>query len=219
MGTEEARVTGLPHNDARAKFAEIVTYVLTERAVARIGRGWLTRDDRQAWDHLRSDLADELAESDAFTAALDELWPILTPETLLSELYTSHDRLRAAGADAALFRADVRPGRCRTCRCSTSWSTCWAVTSRRTTPPSVNDGRSRIRGGRTRPDDQPRGSDGRRGPSARHGHAARPRILLTRSSNATPANSSNVLPQTGIGHTGMSSSTRRRSCPKWIGGC
>ncbi len=103
---EEARVTGLPHNDARAKFAEIVTYVLTERAVARIGRGWLTRDDRQAWDHLRSDLADELAESDAFTAALDELWPILTPETLLSELYTSHDRLRAAGADAALFRAD-----------------------------------------------------------------------------------------------------------------
>ena len=103
---EEARATGLPHNDARAKFAEIVIYVLTERALARIGRGWLTREDRQAWEDLRSDLVEELTENEAFTAALDALWPVLTPETLLAELYTSHDRLRAAGADAALFRAD-----------------------------------------------------------------------------------------------------------------
>jgi DNA helicase IV len=103
---EEARATGLPHNDARAKFAEIVIYVLTERALARIGRGWLTREDRQAWEDMRSDLVEELTENEAFTAALDELWPVLTPETLLSELYTSHDRLRAAGAGAALFRAD-----------------------------------------------------------------------------------------------------------------
>jgi hypothetical protein len=39
-------------------------------------------------------------------AALDDLWPILTPQTLLAELYTSPERLRAAGADAALYRAD-----------------------------------------------------------------------------------------------------------------
>ena len=42
----------------------------------------------------------------AFIAALDELWPILTPETLLAQLYTSPERLRAAGADPALLRAD-----------------------------------------------------------------------------------------------------------------
>jgi DNA helicase IV len=80
--------------------------VLTERAIARIGRGWLTRKDREAWEDLRADLLKELADDDRFTAALDELWPILTPETLLAPLYTSPERLRAAGADQALLRAD-----------------------------------------------------------------------------------------------------------------
>jgi DNA helicase IV len=103
---DEARGSGLPHNEARAKFVEIVTYVLSERAIARIGRGWLTREDRQAWEDLRSDLVGELAESTAFTAAIDELWPTLTPESLLASLYSSAERLRAAGADAALLRAE-----------------------------------------------------------------------------------------------------------------
>ena len=103
---DEARGTGLPHNEARAKFVEIVTYVLSERAIARIGRGWLTREDRKAWEDLRGDLVGELAESTAFAAAIDELWPVLTPESLLASLYSSAERLQAAGADAALLRAD-----------------------------------------------------------------------------------------------------------------
>jgi DNA helicase IV len=103
---KEARASGQPHNEARTVFSEIVTYVLTERAIARIGKGWLTRDDRNAWERVRSDLLKELADNEAFTAALDELWPILTPETLLAQLYTSPERLRAAGADPSLWRAD-----------------------------------------------------------------------------------------------------------------
>ncbi|OXR46739.1 Helicase IV [Nocardia cerradoensis] len=103
---EEARTSGLPHNEARAVFREIVTYVITERAIARIGKGWITRDDREAWENLRADLVAELAESEQFTAALDRLWPVLTPEELLAELYSSPERLRAAGADPALWRAD-----------------------------------------------------------------------------------------------------------------
>ena len=103
---EEARASGQPHNEARAVFIEIVTYVLTERAIPRIGKGWLTRDDRNAWEQLRTNLLRELADHDKFTAALNELWPILTPETLLAELYTSAERLRAAGADETLWRAD-----------------------------------------------------------------------------------------------------------------
>ncbi|WP_280476623.1 RNA polymerase recycling motor ATPase HelR [Nocardia farcinica] len=103
---EEARATGRPHNEARATFREIVTYVLTERAIARIGNGWLTRDDREAWEQLREDLTAELAENEAFRAALDQLWPILTPEQLLAQLYSSEERLRAAGADPALFRPE-----------------------------------------------------------------------------------------------------------------
>jgi DNA helicase IV len=103
---EEARASGLPHNEARAVFTEIVTYVLTERAIARIGRGWLTRSDRETWENLRRALLAELADDERFTAALDELWPIMTPETLLASLYSSPERLRAAGAAPALFRAD-----------------------------------------------------------------------------------------------------------------
>ena len=102
---QEARATGQPHNEARAVFIDVITWVLTERAIARIGRGWLTRDDKAAWEHLRADLLDELDDNAAFTAALDELWPVMTPETLLAELYSSPERLRAAGADPALWRA------------------------------------------------------------------------------------------------------------------
>jgi DNA helicase IV len=103
---QEARASGRAHNEARAVYTEIVTWVLTERAIARIGRGWLTREDRQAWEELRAGLLKELAENDTFTAALDELWPILTPQSLLASLYTSSELLRAAGADQVLRRAD-----------------------------------------------------------------------------------------------------------------
>ncbi|MHC1558880.1 RNA polymerase recycling motor ATPase HelR [Actinomycetospora sp. C-140] len=103
---EEARASGRPHNEARAVFAEIVAYVLTERAAARIGRGWLTPEDRDAWRDLTTELRDELAGNEAFTAVLDALWPVLTPEAVLATLYPSPERLRAAGADPALGRAD-----------------------------------------------------------------------------------------------------------------
>ncbi|MCB0948537.1 MAG: UvrD-helicase domain-containing protein, partial [Mycobacterium sp.] len=103
---QEARASKQPHNDARAVFIDVVTWVLTERAIAKIGRGWLTRDDRAAWEHLRAELVDELGDHEGFAAALDELWPTLTPEVLLAELYTSRTRLRAAGADEALWRAE-----------------------------------------------------------------------------------------------------------------
>jgi DNA helicase IV len=103
---QEARASGLPHNEARAVFTEIITYVLSERAIARVGRGWLTREDRKAWELLRAKFLDELSDDATFTAAIDGLWPILTPESLLASLYSSPERLRAAGADAALFRAD-----------------------------------------------------------------------------------------------------------------
>ncbi|MBB4685856.1 RNA polymerase recycling motor ATPase HelR [Amycolatopsis jiangsuensis] len=103
---DEARASGLPHNEARAVFLDIVTYVLTERATARIGRGWLTRDDREGWEDMRRNLLGQLHRDDAFAAAMDELWPFLTPESVLATLYTSAERLRAAGADPGLLRAD-----------------------------------------------------------------------------------------------------------------
>lgn len=105
---QEARDAGVPHNDARTVFIDVITWVLTERAIARIGKGWLTRDDKQAWEHLRAELLDELEDHEGFKAALNELWPELTPEALLGALYESPERLKAAGADESLFRPDGR---------------------------------------------------------------------------------------------------------------
>ncbi|WP_281506210.1 RNA polymerase recycling motor ATPase HelR [Amycolatopsis sp. FBCC-B4732] len=102
----EARRSGLPHNEARAVFREHVVTILAERAVAKIGEGWLTPEDRGAWADLRADVREELAGHEELDATLGALWPELTPETLLAPLYLSPRRLAAAGADPALFRAD-----------------------------------------------------------------------------------------------------------------
>lgn len=66
----------------------------------------MTRSDREAWEQVRADLTAELAENDAFAAALDALWPILTPKELLTQLFTSPERLRKAGADETLLRRE-----------------------------------------------------------------------------------------------------------------
>ena len=100
-----ARATGLPHNEARETFRQVATWVMAERAAAEIGGGWLGPADGGAWENLRTDVRDELAEHEEFTAALDGLWPSLTPEQLLGALYLSPARLEAAGADPSLFRA------------------------------------------------------------------------------------------------------------------
>jgi DNA helicase IV len=49
---------------------------------------------------MRKGLLEDLAGDDKFTATLDSLWPILTPEELLSSLYTS------VSPESALFRAE-----------------------------------------------------------------------------------------------------------------
>ncbi|MEU3643120.1 RNA polymerase recycling motor ATPase HelR [Lentzea sp. NPDC034063] len=103
---QEARDSGLPHNEARAVFREIVTYVLTERAIGRIGKGWMSRSDKQAWEEMRAGLVKDLADDDAFLAILDSLWPIMTPFELLGALYSSPELLAEAGADPSLHRVD-----------------------------------------------------------------------------------------------------------------
>ncbi len=164
---EEARASGKPHNDARTVFVDVVTWVLTERAIAKIGRGWLTRDDRTAWEHLRAELVDELDDHQGFAAALDELWPTLTPQTLLAELYSSPDRLRAAGARPRAVAGRRR--RLDGLGCAAARRTGRPVGpghSRRAGRRTGAAGGGRLRGRRAGPDDRSRGPDGRRGPAA-----------------------------------------------------
>ncbi|WP_434441991.1 RNA polymerase recycling motor ATPase HelR [Lentzea sp. E54] len=103
---QEARDSGLPHNEARKVFREIVTYVLTERAIGRIGKGWMSRSDKQAWEEMRAGLVQDLNDDETFVAALDSLWPIMTPFELLGSLYTTPEQLAAAGGDPSLHRED-----------------------------------------------------------------------------------------------------------------
>ena len=101
-----ARATGLPHNEARAVFREGVVRAMTDIAVAKIEKGWLTATDTQAWQHLRDDVREEFEEHEDLAHALDRLWPVLTPESVLAPLYMSPSLLTAARADQALFRAN-----------------------------------------------------------------------------------------------------------------
>jgi DNA helicase IV len=128
----QARRARLPHNRARAVFARHVLDALAAQAVDRLNEdpfAELTRDladqiaedlgepfaappdeallDEQDTAELRRELAEERAVQDAF----DRLWPELTPQRLLADLYAAPERLASAApqlsaADrAALVRA------------------------------------------------------------------------------------------------------------------
>ncbi|OXM49586.1 DUF2075 domain-containing protein [Amycolatopsis alba DSM 44262] len=104
---EVARDSGLLHNEAKAVFEREVIAALTTRAVDRIGAGWLPKDDKHTRPEMLKNLRRDLEGSVALGAVLDRLWPVLTPQRLLADLYASPERLRAAGADPALFREDA----------------------------------------------------------------------------------------------------------------
>jgi len=120
-----ARDTGLPHNAARATFRDTLGRLLVDQGVERLDRdledppelaellrGLDTEiepvDTAQVSAELRAELRDDLRADLAFHAAVEQLWPVLTPERVLAELFASPERLASAGAEldlAALYRA------------------------------------------------------------------------------------------------------------------
>ncbi|WP_067225965.1 AAA family ATPase [Streptomyces sp. NBRC 109706] len=105
-----ARESGLPHNQARAVFAELLVDALTERVVADFGTDVLDGTPLLGAEDIAGIRA-ELAAEPGVRAALDELWPALTPMTLLAGLLGSPDRLAVAapGLTGAERRALHRP--------------------------------------------------------------------------------------------------------------
>lgn len=96
---ERARARGLLHNRAQEVFRDSLILALAEQAVDRIGEGWLhARETPELAADLASDVRRELISSDALTAAVSRLWPRLTPQRLLADLFTSPDRLAVACA-------------------------------------------------------------------------------------------------------------------------
>jgi DNA helicase IV len=102
---ERARTSGRLHNRAQEIFRDALILELAEQAVDRIGEGWLNaRETPDLANDLAADVRRELISSEALDAAVELLWPRLSPQRLLAELYTSKERLAAIGAPASFHR-------------------------------------------------------------------------------------------------------------------
>ena len=85
LARDKARATGLPHNLAREHFAGEVLNALTDQLVGRIGAdpyGGPNLLDASDISRLR----DELGAGPGYRAALETLWPLLTPQRLVADL-------------------------------------------------------------------------------------------------------------------------------------
>ena len=118
-----ARATRLPHNLARPVFARYVLDAWARQVAERIGTDPyafdpLGGDDAPGDPQLLSpvdvaDLADELSAQPRVRAMLDRLWPVLTPQRLLTDLFADGDRLASAAqqlTDAERSRLRREPG-------------------------------------------------------------------------------------------------------------
>lgn len=86
----DARSTGLPHNLARPRFAFRIIDALTDQLAERIGAdpfGGPNLLDRSDITQMRK----EIAASHHVHAAIDELWPTLTPQALVAGFLAEPD--------------------------------------------------------------------------------------------------------------------------------
>jgi DNA helicase IV len=93
---EDARASGLRHNEARAVFVEAVIEALTKQATDLI--------DPDLHGMLGPDIRADLTEDPQLEAAIGQLWPALTPQRLLRDLYGSPSRCAVVHA-SRLYRA------------------------------------------------------------------------------------------------------------------
>ncbi|MCU1662728.1 MAG: UvrD/REP helicase [Pseudonocardia sp.] len=98
-----ARRSRKPHNEAKRTFHKEAVRLLAEQVARTLGgRGLLDAGDL-------ADIREELTESRALTRELDTLWPTLSAEQLLTDLFASPRRLntvarRLAAADRELLQ-------------------------------------------------------------------------------------------------------------------
>jgi DNA helicase IV len=104
---ERARRSRRPHNQARHVFIREMLSALTELVVAKLGANVL--GEANLLDEADvAELRQELRGDPGVRAAIDRLWPVLTPQLLLTELFSSPQRLASAApwlpaADRALL--------------------------------------------------------------------------------------------------------------------
>ena len=110
---DRVRRTGRPHNLARALFDVEIVHALADQVAERIGADPLGGENLLS-EADRAEIRRELREEPEIRAALDELWPVLTPQRLLADLYASPERIAAAApmlTDAERAALHREPGR------------------------------------------------------------------------------------------------------------
>ncbi|WP_208863026.1 HelD family protein [Micromonospora chersina] len=92
---DRVRRTERPHNLARAMFDIEIVHALAEQVAERIGADPLGGENLLS-EADRAEIRRELRDEPEIRSALDELWPVLTPQRLLADLYASPERIAAA---------------------------------------------------------------------------------------------------------------------------
>jgi DNA helicase IV len=101
-----ARRSRRPHNAARPIFAREIIEALTQQLADRLGANVLGEGNLLSADDI-ADLRREVATERGVRAALDQFWPVLTPQQLLDDLFSSADRLSAAAPDLTTAERDL----------------------------------------------------------------------------------------------------------------
>ncbi|MDN5919557.1 MAG: AAA family ATPase [Pseudonocardia sp.] len=83
-----ARRSRKPHNESRRIFRSELLRLLADQVARNVGKDLLDRRDV-------TDIREELTESATLSRELDELWPTLSPETLLTDLFADRKRLNS----------------------------------------------------------------------------------------------------------------------------
>ncbi|MFJ8546783.1 HelD family protein [Streptomyces sp. NPDC093586] len=105
VARERTRATGLPHNVAREHFEGHILNTLTDMVAERIGTD--PYDGSNLLDPSDiTQIRDELAENPEVWAAVDQLWPRLTPQRLVADLLAAPEDFLPA-EDAAAVRRPV----------------------------------------------------------------------------------------------------------------
>jgi DNA helicase IV len=111
---ERARRSRLPHNSARQVFAREVVGALTRQVAGKLGANVLGGPSLLGEADV-AELRRELRADPGVRKAIDSLWPVLTPQRLLADLFSSARRLASAapsldGPDRALLLREARAG-------------------------------------------------------------------------------------------------------------
>nr|WP_019872856.1 ATP-binding domain-containing protein [Sporichthya polymorpha] len=92
---DSARRSGRLHNEARPNVQRRLVDAFSKHYIAQVGGD--PRGGRNLLDeHDQADLRSELADEPAILAAVESVWPWLTPEDLIGGLFADPDRIAAA---------------------------------------------------------------------------------------------------------------------------